>query len=522
MELSPKSAQRFKADSSLEEVALDKIKVGDRLQIRPGEKIPVDGEVLSGSSAIDESMVTGESIPVEKALGSKVIGATINLTGSLTIQAKKVGRKTLLAQIIQLVSEAQRSKAPIQKLADQVSSVFVPAVILISLMTATSWLLFGPEPRISNALLNAIAVLIIACPCALGLATPMSIMVATGRAAKEGILFRDASAIEILRKIEVLIVDKTGTLTLGKPKVTSIKTFGAFDEREIFAMAGSLERESEHPLARAIFERAKEKGGLFFPVLNFRSIAGKGAAGTVEGKSVCVGNSALMKDNSVSVNDAAVTAAADEMRKNGESVMFVAIDRALAAIVGVLDPIKATTPDALRALKKSGIKIVMVTGDHAITARAVASKLEIDEVEAEVLPQAKAEIVKKYQAHGDWVAMAGDGINDAPALAQAEVGIAMGTGTDIAMKSAGVTLVKGDLNGIARARELSCETIVNIKQNLFFAFFYNALGIPIAAGVLYPFFGILLSPIFAAAAMSLSSLSVIMNALRLGRGDIDG
>lgn len=512
--LSPKTARKIKTDGSFAEVPLDDITVGDHLQIRPGEKVPVDGVVISGNSLVDESMVTGEPMAVVKESGDKVIGATINGTGSLVIEAKKVGRETLLAQIIQMVSEAQRSKAPIQKLADTVSGYFVPIVIMISIVTAIVWFLVGPDPKLANAVVNAIAVLIIACPCALGLATPMSIMVATGKAAKLGILFKDAGAIELLRKVQVLIVDKTGTLTEGKPKVTSLKIFGEYSENEILSLAGSIERESEHPLAHAIYQSAKDRGVKFFPVEKFNSITGKGAFGVVDGKALCNGNKTLMIENSIPLSD--VEAAADDLRADGQTVMFVSVDKKVTALIGVSDPIKATTPRALKALKQSGLKIVMVTGDNKITAQAVAAKLDLDDVVADVLPQQKAEIVKKYQAQGYLVAMAGDGINDAPGLAQAEVGIAMGTGTDIAMKSAGVTLVKGDLNGIAKSRELSVETIANIKQNLFFAFFYNALGIPLAAGVLFPFFGVLLSPIFAAAAMSLSSVSVIANALRLG------
>lgn len=513
--LSPKTARRLKADGTFEEVPLDEIKVKDQLQVRPGEKVPVDGVVISGNSSIDESMVTGEPISVEKVIGSNVIGATINGTGSLVIEAKKVGRETLLSQIIQMVSEAQRSKAPIQKLADTVSGYFVPIVVLASVVTAMVWFFVGPDPKLANAIVNAIAVLIIACPCALGLATPMSIMVATGKAAKQGILFKDAGAIEILRQVQILIVDKTGTLTEGKPKMTSLKIFGGLSEKEILSLVGSLERESEHPLAQAIYQSAKEKNVQFLPVEKFQSITGKGALGFVGGKTLHVGNKALMIDNNVALTE--VEKNADDLRKDGQTVMFMALDRKAVALIGVSDPIKATTPGALKALKQTGLKIVMVTGDNKTTALAVAAKLDLDEVVADVLPQQKVEIVKKYQAQGFSVGMAGDGINDAPALAQAEVGIAMGTGTDIAMKSAGVTLVKGDLNGIAKSRELSLETIANIKQNLFFAFFYNALGVPVAAGVLFPFFGILLSPVFAAAAMSLSSVSVIVNALRLGR-----
>lgn len=513
--LSPKTARKVSSDGSIEEISLDEIQVGHHLQVRPGEKIPLDGIVVSGRSSVDESMVTGEPIAIEKEMGSKVIGATINGTGSLVIKVEKVGKDTLLSQIIQMVAEAQRSKAPIQKLADIVSSYFVPIVVLISIITAISWYLFGPEPRFANALVNAIAVLIIACPCALGLATPMSIMVAMGKAAKMGILFKDASAIEILRKVQILIVDKTGTLTEGKPKVTTIKTFNKYNEDELLYFVGSLEKESEHPLAQALMQRAKEKTSKFAIVKNFNSVTGKGAIGIVEEKKLVIGNKALMIDHNIPLENSEPYA--DEMRQEGQTAVFVAIDNKIAALIGIADPIKPTTAAALMSLRKSGLKIVMVTGDNQVTAQAVASKLHLDEVIADVLPHQKAEVVKKFQTQGFIVGMAGDGINDAPGLAQAEVGIAMGTGTDIAMKSAGVTLVKGDLNGIARARELSIETISNIKQNLFFAFFYNAAGVPIAAGILYPFFGILLSPIFAAAAMSLSSVSVIANALRLGR-----
>lgn len=513
--LSAKTARRLKGDGHFEEVPLDEIQVGDHLQVRPGEKVPVDGVVISGRTAIDESMVTGESMAVEKQEGSKVIGATMNGTGSLMIRAEKVGKETLLAQIIQMVSEAQRSKAPIQKLADTVSSYFVPIVVLASVLTAGVWYVMGPEPKLANAVVNAIAVLIIACPCALGLATPMSIMVATGKAAKMGILFKDASAIETLRKIQVLILDKTGTLTEGKPKVTNIRTFQGHSESEIFSWAGSIEKESEHPLAQAIYHHAVQMNVSMSPVDGFDSITGKGALGVITGRRILIGNKSLMIENSVDLLDGDLKA--DEVRREGATVMFMAVDQKLAALIGVSDPIKNTTPEALETLKRAGVKIVMATGDNKITAEAVAKKLQIDEVVADVLPHQKVEIVKKYQSQGWIVAMAGDGINDAPGLAHAEVGIAMGTGTDIAMKSAGVTLVKGDLNGLAQARSLSEETIANIKQNLFFAFFYNALGVPVAAGVLYPLFGWLLSPVFAAAAMSLSSVSVIANALRLGR-----
>ena len=513
--LAPKTARRLKEDDSEEEVAMDLINKGDRFKVRPGEKIPVDGVVISGSSSVDESMVTGEPIPVEKMVNVKVIGATINGTGSLVIRAEKIGKDSLLSQIVQMVADAQRSRAPIQKLADKVSAYFVPGVILVAILTAIIWSVFGPEPSLTYAIVNAVAVLIIACPCALGLATPMSIMVATGRGAGLGVLFKDAEAIETLRKVDVLVVDKTGTLTEGKPKLVTLKVLSGESETEVLRLVGSLENESEHPLASAIVQGALERKIVLENAVDFKSVTGKGAQGQVGGREVAVGNSGLLLDLGISLGESEQLANA--LREAGQTVMFVAIDRKLSGLIGVADPIKETSVEAIHSLKKLGMKVVMLTGDNKKTAEVVAKKVGVDEVIAEVLPQEKAEIVKKYQAEGKVVAMAGDGINDAPALAQAQVGIAMGTGTDIAMKSAGVTLVKGDLRGIIRARELSVATIANIKQNLFFAFIYNALGVPLAAGLLYPFFGILLSPIYAALAMSLSSVSVIGNALRLRR-----
>lgn len=513
--LAPKTAKRMTEDGAETEIPIDEIRVGDLLRVRPGEKIPVDGVVVSGSSAIDESMVTGESIPVERTVGTKVIGATINGTGSLVIRAEKIGKDTLLSQIVQMVADAQRSRAPIQKLADRVSAFFVPAVIFVALLSALAWGVFGPEPRLVYALVNAVAVLIIACPCALGLATPMSIMVATGRGAKMGVLFKNAEAIELLRKVDVLVVDKTGTLTEGKPRLTEVRPFGEFREDDVLALAASLERESEHPLAAAIVRGASERSLSLARVEDFRSITGKGARGKISGHDVAIGNRALAEDLGIPTGD--VDRGADALRDKGQTVMFVIRDGAVAGLIGVADPVKESAKNAIRALQGSGLKIVMLTGDNQRTAQSVADVLRLDEVIADVLPQQKADIVKRLQGQGKIVAMAGDGINDAPALAQADVGIAMGTGTDVAMKSAGVTLVKGDLNGLVRARDLSLATIRNIKQNLFFAFVYNALGVPVAAGVLYPFFGVLLSPMFAALAMSLSSVSVIGNALRLRR-----
>jgi len=511
--LAPKTARRLRQDGQEEDVPLDQVHVGDRLRVRPGEKIPVDGVVLEGSSSVDESMITGEPIPVEKHANDRVVGATVNGTGSFVMRAERVGSETLLAQIVQMVADAQRSRAQIQKLADVVSSYFVPAVVVIAALAFMVWGIWGPEPRMAHALVNAVAVLIIACPCALGLATPMSIMVATGRAALNGILFKNAEAIEVMRKVDTLVVDKTGTLTEGKPQIQSIVTTSEIDEAKLLRLAASLERHSEHPLAAAVVSGARDRGVKLIDASRFHSLTGKGVVGEVEGHRVAVGNRALLAEFNAIADD--LTAQAESLRANGQTIMFVIIDEKPAGLIGVADPIKETTPEAVRQLHAEGIRIVMLTGDSRTTAEAVARNLGIDEVEAEVLPDQKVDVVKKLQSAGRIVAMAGDGINDAPALAQAHVGIAMGTGTDVAMKSADVTLVKGDLRAIGRARALSRATMNNIKQNLFFAFIYNTLGVPIAAGVLYPFFGILLSPMIAAAAMSFSSVSVIGNALRL-------
>jgi Cu+-exporting ATPase len=517
LNLAPKTARRISDDGIEEDVSLETVEVGDRLRVRPGEKVPVDGTVVSGSSSVDESMVTGEPIPVGKGEGDRVIGATVNGTGTMVIQAEKVGSETLLAQIVQMVAEAQRSRAPIQKLADLVASYFVPAVIVVAALTFVAWAIWGPEPAMTFALINAVAVLIIACPCALGLATPVSIMVATGRAAGTGVLFKNAEAIEVMRAVDTLVVDKTGTLTEGRPRLVSVTPLGLRDG-SFLGLAASLERGSEHPLAEAIVDGAGERQLELGHADNFESVTGKGIVGTVDGLSVAVGNRALMDDRAALAESAVKTA--EDLRRNGQTVMFVAVDGVVVGLLGVADPIKETTPAAIRQLQEDSIELVMLTGDSRTTAEAVARELGIDRVMAEVLPDEKAEAVKRLQAEGKAVAMAGDGINDAPALAQATVGIAMGTGTDVAMESAGVTLVKGDLLGIVRARRLSRVTMRNIKQNLFFAFVYNALGVPVAAGVLYPAFGILLSPMIAAAAMSFSSVSVISNALRLRRVDL--
>ena len=511
--LAPKTARRVSDDGSEQDVPLDQVRVGDRLRVRPGEKVPVDGTVLEGASAVDESMVTGEPIPVEKRAGEKVIGATVNGTGSLVMRAERVGTDTLLAQIVNMVAQAQRSRAPIQKLADVVAGYFVPVVVLIAVVTAVVWAYVGPEPRMAHAIINAVAVLIIACPCALGLATPMSIMVATGKGATTGVLFKNAEAIEVLRKVDTLVVDKTGTLTVGKPKLASVTLTGSFDESTVLRLAASLERGSEHPLAAAIVNGASDRGVSLTNTDEFESITGKGVRGRVDGRAVALGNARLLSDLGVASGEH--VARADALRREGQTVMFVVVDAALAGLIGVADPIKETTPEAIEQLHREGLRIVMMTGDSRATAEAVAKKLSIDEVLPEVLPDQKAAMVKRLQGEGRVVAMAGDGINDAPALAQAHVGVAMGTGTDVAMESAGVTLVKGDLRGIARARRLSRATMGNIKQNLFFAFIYNVMGVPIAAGVLYPFTGLLLNPMIAALAMSLSSVSVVGNALRL-------
>ena len=511
--LAPKTARRIDADGNEEDVPLDRIQPGDRLRVRPGEKIPVDGLVREGRSSVDESMVTGEPIPVEKNPGEKVIGATVNGTGSLVVQAQRVGADTLLAQIVQMVAQAQRSRAPIQKLADQVAGYFVPAVVAVALLTLIVWAIFGPPPALTHAIINAVAVLIIACPCALGLATPMSVMTATGKGATVGVLFKNAEAIELLRHIDTLVVDKTGTLTEGKPQLVTTMPASNLDEATLLRFAATLERGSEHPLADAIVGGARERGIALGQAERFESVTGQGVMGEVDGQRIALGNRTLLQ--ALNVDPGALEDEAERLRADGQTVMFVAVDGRVAGLLGVADPIKPTTPDAIRALHAEGLNIVMLTGDSETTARAVARKLGLDQVIAGVLPDQKAEQIKALQREGRRVAMAGDGVNDAPALAQAQVGIAMGTGTDVAMESAGVTLVKGDLNGIVRARHLSRATLRNIRQNLFFAFAYNALGVPIAAGVLYPAFGILLSPMFAAAAMSFSSVSVVFNALRL-------
>jgi Cu+-exporting ATPase len=513
--LAPTTARRIAADGSEADVPLQDIHPGDRLRVRPGEKVPVDGRVVEGRSSVDESMITGEPIPAEKSAGDRVIGATVNGTGSFVMLAEKVGADSLLSRIVHMVGEAQRSRAPIQRLADVVSGYFVPIVVLVAIATFAAWATLGPSPRLAHALINAVAVLIIACPCALGLATPLSIMVATGKGASLGVLFRDAEAIETLRKVDTLVVDKTGTLTVGKPKLVAVRAFGKATEAEALRWAASLEQGSEHPLASAIVQGAAERGSKPVPVQGFEAVVGKGVRGTLDGRRLALGNQALM--DAEAVDTSAGRAEADRLRGEGQTVMHLAVDGRLAALLGVADPIKDTSRAAIEALHAEGVRIVMLTGDNEVTARAVAARLGIDEVVAGVLPDQKAQHVKRLQAEGRFVAMAGDGINDAPALAQAQVGIAMGTGTDIAMESAGVTLVKGDLRGIVRARRLSRATLRNIKQNLGFALGYNALGVPIAAGLLYPAFGLLLSPILAAAAMSFSSVSVVGNALRLRR-----
>ncbi len=513
--LAPKTARRMRRDGREEDVPLEHVHPGDRLRVRPGEKVPVDGVVVEGKSSVDESMVTGESIPVEKGPDDRVIGATVNGTGSFIMRAERVGSDTLLAQIVNMVARAQRSRAPIQRLADVVSGYFVPIVVAVAIVTAIVWAVVGPEPRMAHAIVNAVAVLIIACPCALGLATPMSIMVATGKGATMGVLFRDAEAIEVMRKVDTLVIDKTGTLTVGRPKLMSVKTAAGVDESQLLRVAATLEAASEHPLAAAIVKGASEHGVSPAKAEQFDSVTGKGVKGRVDGHAVALGNDRLMDDDGIATAEFAKTA--DELRNLGQTVMFVAVDRRVVGLIGVADPIKETTADAIRQLHGDGVRLVMLTGDNRTTAEAVARQLSIDDVIPEVLPDQKVEVVKRLQQEGRFVAMAGDGINDAPALAQAQVGIAMGTGTDVAMESAGVTLIRGDLRGIVRARVLSRATMGNIKQNLFFAFVYNSLGVPIAAGVLYPFFGLLLSPMIAAAAMSFSSVSVIANALRLRR-----
>ncbi len=511
--LAPNTARIVRDDKTEEDIPLEQVQSGDVLRIRPGEKIPVDGKVLEGDSSVDESMVTGESIPVGKAAGDRLIGATVNGTGSLLMRAEKVGADTLLSQIVNMVAEAQRSRAPIQKLADTVSGYFVPIVVLIAAIAFAVWGLWGPEPRLTFAIINAVAVLIIACPCALGLATPISIMVGTGRGAMAGVLIKNAEALEIMEKVDTLVVDKTGTLTEGKPRLVAVTTIHDFGEQETLRLAASLERASEHPLAEAIVRGADEKGIELAQTSEFLSITGKGVTGNVDGHKVALGNIKLLENLRIDPSD--LPQQADKQRAQGQTVMFIAIDGKAAGLISVADPVKESTPEAIEDLHKAGIRVVMLTGDSRATAEAVAGKLDIDQVHAEVLPDEKVQDVKQLQAEGHIVAMAGDGINDAPALAQAHVGIAMGTGTDVAMESAGVTLVKGDLRGIVRARRLSRATMRNIRQNLLFAFMYNSAGVPVAAGVLYPLFGLLLSPMIAAAAMSFSSVSVISNSLRL-------
>lgn len=515
LNLAPKTARIILADKSEKDIPLEEVKKGDVLRVRPGEKIPTDGVILEGNGSIDESMITGEPFPVSKHIGDKVTGATLNGNGSFIMRAERVGSETLLSRIIQMVSDAQRSRAPIQKLADLVSSYFVPAVVATAILTFIVWGFAGPPPAFAHALINAVAVLIIACPCALGLATPMSIMVGVGQGARSGILIKNAEALELMSKVDTVVVDKTGTLTEGKPKLTTILSFGEKNEDEVLLLAASLEISSEHPLGTPIVSRAKEKSLSLLPVEDFKSMTGKGVIGKIKGKMVTIGNQKLLSDLKIDLSIASEKS--ESLRQQGQTVLYLAIDQKLAGVLAVSDVIKTSTKEAIEMLHKEGVRIVMVTGDNKTTASAVGQALGIDEIEAEVLPENKNKIIKDLQAEGRIVAMAGDGINDAPALAQANVGIAMGTGTDIAIESAGITLVKGDLRGIARARKLSHATMRNIKQNLWFAFIYNTLGVPIAAGVLYPVFGLLLSPIIASAAMTLSSVSVIMNSLRLNR-----
>ncbi len=511
--LSPKTARRLGEGGHEEDVPIEHVHLGDRLRIRPGEKVPVDGSILEGTTSVDESMVTGEPIPVEKGPEDKLIGGTVNGTGSVVMTAERVGSETMLAQIVRMVGEAQRSRAPIQRLADVVSSYFVPLVLLVAVITFVVWALFGPEPRLANALVNAVAVLIIACPCALGLATPMSIMVGTGRGATSGVLIKNAEALEAMERVDTLVVDKTGTLTEGKPRVVSVVAAEGRDENELLRLAASLERGSEHPLAAAIVAAAKERGLTLSETSGFQSLTGHGVTGTVDGHTVAIGNLKLLVDSGI--DPGKLKERAEERRLEGETAVFVAVDNQAAGFLGLADPIKESAVAAVKSLHDEGLRVVMLTGDSRTTAQAVAKKLGLDEMQAEVLPEQKAEAIKRLQAEGRIVAMAGDGINDAPALAQAQVGIAMGTGTDVAVESAAVTLVQGDLRGIVRARKLSRATMRNIRQNLVFAFLYNVLGVPVAAGVLYPFFGLLLSPMIASAAMTLSSVSVIVNSLRL-------
>ena len=518
LDLAPKMARIVRADGKEEDVPLSEVHKGDVLRVRPGEKIPVDGIVIEGHSSVDQSMLTGESVPVEKSAGDKVTGATLNGTGGFTMRAERVGNETMLAQIVDMVAKAQRTRAPIQRMADTVSSYFVPIVVLVAIITAAAWFIWGPEPKLAYAIVNAVAVLIIACPCALGLATPMSIIAGTGRGAMAGVLIKNAESLEIMEKVDTLIIDKTGTLTEGKPKLMEVVTVSGFEQNEALRLVASLEQSSEHPLASAIVKGAEERGLKLIQVQDFASITGKGVTGTIEGHSVALGNKALLL--SLGIDFTPLSTSAEQLRGKGQTAMFATIDGKPAAVISVADPIKVTTPEALKQLKAEGLRIVMLTGDSKGTAQAIASQLGIDDFEADVLPERKSEVVRDLQAKGRKVAMAGDGVNDAPALAQAHVGIAMGTGTDVAMESAGVTLVKGDLIGIVRARRLSHATMSNIRQNLFFAFVYNALGVPVAAGALYPFFGLLLSPVIASAAMALSSVSVIMNSLRLRKIDL--
>ena len=515
LDLAPKTALRLKDDGTDEEVSLDAIAVGDRLRVRPGEKVPVDGELIDGRSSLDESMVTGESMPVTKESGAKVIAGTLNATGGFVMRAEKVGRDTMLARIVQMVAQAQRSRAPIQRLADQVAAYFVPAVIAIAVMAFSAWAVFGPEPRLAFGLVAAVTVLIIACPCALGLATPMSIMVGVGRGAQAGVLIKNAEALERMERIDTLVVDKTGTLTEGKPKVVAIIPAAGFEESDVLRLAASIEKASEHPLALAIVAAAAERKLVLSEVSAFDSPTGKGVVGSVDGRKLVLGNTRFLQETGV--ESAALEAAADRLRQDGATAIFLGVDGKVAAVFAIADPVKATTAQALEELAKEKIRVVMLTGDNRTTAEAVARRLGITEVEAEVLPEQKSAVVEKFRREGRFVAMAGDGVNDAPALAAADVGIAMGTGTDVAIESAGVTLLKGDLIGIVKAKRLSEATMRNIRQNLFFAFVYNAAGVPIAAGILYPTFGILLSPVIAAAAMALSSVSVVGNALRLRR-----
>jgi heavy metal translocating P-type ATPase len=515
LNLAPKKARRIRPDGTDEDIDLAAVETGDRLRVRPGEHVPVDGEILEGRSAIDESLVTGEAMPVTKATGETVIGGTTNQSGTFIMRADKVGRDTVLARIVQMVADAQRSRAPIQRLVDQVSGWFVPTVIACAVAAFAAWMIWGPEPRLAYALVAAVSVLIIACPCALGLATPMSIMVGVGRGAKSGVLIKSAEALERMEKVDTLLVDKTGTLTEGKPRVVAVRTTGVVDEIELLRLAASLERASEHPLAAAIVDAAKDRGLELTEPQGFETPIGKGVLGSVDGKQLVIGNRIIMAD--AGIDTTALDKAADEFRRDAATAIYAAIDGKAAGVIAIADPIKPTTASAIAALKEAGIRVVMLTGDQRTTAEAVARKLGIDDVEAEVLPEDKSRLVARFKKENRVVAMAGDGINDAPALAAADVGIAMGTGTDVAMESAGITLLKGDLTGIVRAHALSAATMANIRQNLFFAFVYNAAGVPIAAGILYPVFGILLSPMIAAAAMSLSSVSVVANALRLNR-----